>query len=197
MRIRKAFIVGGLAILGCDDDSPPDASGSGSIIIEHYCAPSQLPCLIVNRRELENGGTVDEFGLLNGDVVRIIVYQCDPERTFVSQAAPQRLSVQCHANVKPWDIEPRFREQPALEAVLDIEIELDAMGPMRMTGRSTIDGVADGEFNFKGAWNTEDVVTGFTRELNAYHTVGWLGEVTFRLEAPAGMVLQPPMWPLD
>lgn len=161
--------------------------------------PSQLPCLIINRYALENGGTVDEFGLLNGDVVRIAAYQCDPDRTFVSEAAPQRLTVQCHATAKAWERFPdahgSFKEQPALEAELDLEIELDALGPMRMTGRSTIDGVADGEFNFKGAWNTEDVVTGFTRELNAYHTVGWLGEVTFRLEAPAGMVLQPPAWP--
>jgi|JI10StandDraft_1071094.scaffolds.fasta_scaffold188424_4 hypothetical protein len=201
MHVRDLLLSIGFILTGCDKASEPAEGARG---IEDRCAPSQLPCLIINRLELENGGTVNDEGELQGRVVRIAVYRCDPERTSVSEAGPQRLAVQCTALVEPWEDHPGVRggllAQPGLEAELDLQIDLPQVDYMRITGQSTINGASHGPFEFAGYWNIEDdpsAVSGYVPTVSMDPTLGWLGDATFHLEVPAAMILQPPMWPPD
>ncbi len=197
MHVRDLLLCVGFILSGCD--KAPELADRG---IEDRCAPSQLPCLIINRLELENGGMVDGDGEFGGRVVRIAVYRCDPERTSVSEAGPQRLAVQCTALVEPWEDHPAvrggLREQPGLEAELDLQIELPPMDYMRITGQSTLNGASDGPFEFAGYWRIDadsSAVAGLVPTVSMDPALGWLGDATFHLEVPSGMVLQPPMWP--
>ena len=110
------------------------------------------------------------------------------------EIAPQTLAVQCTAFVETYTGND-LKVQPTREADLVLQIELNPEGPMRITGGSTIGGISDGQIDLSGNWGIEDILLGTTNYMTASNSNGWIAFVTFRLEAPTGMVLQPPVWP--